>query len=111
MDVTTLIKYTSYVLIAIGIMAFLVSIIAQVIKSLPGLSRLPDSVVVLPLSLVLCPVMFLAVMAWTDQPIQWYMIFACILAAFIVSLVSVDGWKKLKEIWEKTGYKKNKKQN
>lgn len=44
-------------------------------------------------------------MAWMKQPIEWYMIFACILAAFIVALVSMDGWERLKEIWERTGYK------
>ena len=105
MDVTTLMQYISYGLIAIGVMAFLVSAITQVIKSWPGLSKLPTSAVVLVLSLILCPAVLVAAMAWLDQPIQWYMIFASILAAFIVALVSMDGWERLKEIWERTGYK------
>ena len=108
MDVTTLMQYISYGLIAIGVMAFLVSAITQVIKSWPGLSKLPPSAVVLVLSLILCPAVLVAAMAWLDQPIQWYMIFASILAAFIVALVSMDGWERLKEIWERTGYKDKK---
>lgn len=88
--------------------AFLVSAITQVVKSWPGLSKLPTSVVVLVLSLILCPAVLVAAMAWLDQPIQWYMIFASILAAFIVALVSMDGWERLKEIWERTGYKDKK---
>jgi hypothetical protein len=108
MDVTTLMQYISYGLIAIGVMAFLVSAITQVIKSWPGLSKLPTSAVVLVLSLILCPAVLVAAMAWLDQPIQWYMIFASILAAFIVALVSMDGWERLKEIWERTGYKDKK---
>ena len=105
MDVTSLMQHVSYVLIAIGVMAFLVSAITQVIKSGPGLSKLPTSAVVIVLSLILCPTVLVAVMAWMKQPIEWYMIFACILAAFIVALVSMDGWERLKEIWERTGYK------
>ena len=105
MDVTSLMQYVSYVLIAIGVMAFLVSSITQVIKSWPGLSQLPTSAVVIVLSLILCPTVLIAAMAWMKQPIEWYMIFACILAAFIVALVSMDGWERLKEIWERTGYK------
>ena len=108
MDVTTLMQYISYGLIAIGVMAFLVSAITQVIKRWPGLSKLPTSAVVLVLSLILCPAVLVAAMAWLDQPIQWYMIFASILAAFIVALVSMDGWERLKEIWERTGYKDKK---
>ena len=105
MDVTVLMQYVSYVLIAIGTMAFLVSVITQVVKCWPGFDKLPTSAVVIVLSLILCTAVLVAVMAWMKQPIEWYMIFACILAAFIVALVSMDGWERLKEIWERTGYK------
>lgn len=98
----------SYLLIAIGVMAFIVSIITQVIKAWPKLDVLPTSAVVIVLSLVLCPVAFIAVMAWLNHPIEWYMIFACFLAAFVVALVAMDGWERLSEIWERTGYRNNK---
>lgn len=108
MNVNEVMQYLSYVLIAIGIMAFLVSVITQVIKSLPGLSGLPTSAVVIILSLILCPISFIAMMSWQKQPIEWYMIFACLLAAFIVALIAMDGWERLQEIWERTGYKEKK---
>ncbi len=97
-------QYMSYLMIAIGMMAFLVSVITQVIKSLPGLDQLPTSAVVFLLSLILCPVTFLALMAWQKRPIEWYMIFACMIAAFIVALVAMGGWEKVSEIWNRTRY-------
>lgn len=98
-------QYLSALLILIGIMAFLVSVITQVIKSWPGLDTLPTSAVVIVLSLVLCPASFVAMMSWQKRNIEWYMIFACMIAAFIVALVAMDGWERLKDIWERTGYK------
>ncbi len=72
MDVNLIMQYVSYVLIAIGVMAFLVSAIAQVIKSWPGLDKLPTSAVVIVLSLVLCPACLVALLYWLKQPIEWY---------------------------------------
>ena len=105
MSVPEMMQYLSYLLMAIGVMAFIVSVITQVVKSWPGLSSLPTSAVVIVLSMVLCPAAFVAMMAWQRRPIQWYMVFACMIAAFVVALVSMDVWERLKEIWERTGYK------
>ena len=108
MNVNEIMQYLSYLLIAIGVMAFIVFAVTQVIKSWPGLEKLPTSAVVIVLSLILCPVSFVALMSWLNQPIVWYMIFACMIAAFVVALVSMDGWERLKEIWERTAYKDKK---
>jgi len=105
MNMNEIMQYPLYLLTAIGVMAFLVSVITQVIKSWPGLDRLPTAAVVIVLSLILCPAAFMALMAWQKQPITWYMVFACMIAAFVVALVAMDGWERLKEIWERTGYK------
>lgn len=106
MEVQNLMQYVSYLLIAIGIMAFLVSAITQVIKSWPGLDSLPTSVVVIVLSLILCPVTLVALMSYLKQPIEWYMLVACFLAAFMVALVAMDGWERVKEIWSRSEYNK-----
>lgn len=105
MNVNEVMQYVSYLLIAIGVMAFIVSVITQVIKSWPGLSKLPTSAVVIVLSLILCPASFVAIMAWLKQPIVWYMVFSCMIAAFIVALVAMNGWERVREIWERTRYK------
>lgn len=105
MDVNLILQYVSYVLIAIGVMAFLVSVITQVIKAWPGLDKLPTSAVVIVLSLVLCPACLVALLYWQGQPIEWYMVFACMIAACIVALVAMSGWEKVSEIWQRTAYK------
>ena len=53
MDINVMMQYMSYLLVAVGLMAFLVSVITQVIKAWPGLDRLPTSAVGIVLSLVL----------------------------------------------------------
>lgn len=105
MNMNEIMQYPLYLLTAIGMMAFIVSVITQVIKSWPGLEKLPTAAVVIVLSLILCPAAFMALMAWQKQPITWYMVFACMIAAFVVALVAMDGWERIKEIWERTAYK------
>ena len=106
MEINTIMQYGSYLLIAIGVMAFLVSAITQVIKSWPGLDKLPTSAVVIVLSLVLCPLTLVMIMAYLNQPMVWYMIVACVIVAFLVALVAMGGWEKISEIWQRTKYKK-----
>ena len=105
MNMNEIMQYPLYLLTAIGVMAFIVSVITQVIKSWPGLEKLPTAAVVIVLSLILCPAAFMALMAWQKQPITWYMVFACMIAAFVVALVAMDGWERIKEIWERTADK------
>ena len=104
MNMNELIQNVTYLVAAIGVMAFAVSVITQVIKEIPGLKNIPTSVVVVVLSLVLCPVALVALLTWQGQAITWYMIFACMIAAFVVALVSMDGWERVAEIWQRTKY-------
>ena len=64
MDINEMMQYISYALMAIGVMAFFVSVITEVIKSWPGLGKLPTSAVAIVLSMALCPAAFMALMRW-----------------------------------------------
>lgn len=56
MNVNVMMQYVTYGLALIGVLAFLVSIIVQVIKELRDLIRSRPSIVALVTSLILCPV-------------------------------------------------------
>ena len=49
MNINEMLPYVTYLLVAIGVMAFLVSVITQVIKELPGLKEIPTAAVVIAL--------------------------------------------------------------
>lgn len=106
MNVQFIFESVTYVLMAIGVTAFIVSIITQAIKEMPLLKKIPTNVVVLVLALILCPVEVIVLCQYFKIVILWYYIFASFIAAFIVYLVSTGGWERVTELWKKTKYKK-----
>ena len=105
-NVQFLMEAVTYVLMAIGLTAFVVSIITQAIKDMPFLTKVPTSVVVFILSLFLCPVEVIVLCQYFKIVIEWYYIFASFIASFIVYLVSTGGWERVAELWNRTKYKK-----
>ena len=72
MNVELMMQYITYFLMAVGVLAFLVSAIVQVIKELPGLQRVPTSVVALAVSLILCPLAVVIACQYFKVVITWY---------------------------------------
>lgn len=108
-NMETLMQLLTYLLIAIGAAAFLVSAITQVIKDMPYLKKIQTNVVALVVSLIMCPIAVIIACQYFNIVITWYYIFASFIAAFIVYLVSTGGWEKVSEMWNRTKY--NKKNN
>lgn len=108
MEINVIMQYVTYGLALMGVLAFFVSIVVQVIKELPGLKQLPTSIVALAASVVLCPVVMIVLCTYFNTVITWYYVFASFLAAFVVYLVSTGGWEKIKEIWDRVKYNKSK---
>ena len=106
MNMELMMQYVVYMLMAIGVLAFLVAVIVQVIKELPLLQRIPTSLVALAVSLILCPLAVVIVCQYLKIVIVWYYICASLLAAFIVYLVATGGWERVAEIWKRTKYNK-----
>lgn len=106
-NIETLMQLLTYLLIAIGGLAFLVSAITQAVKEMPLLKKIQTNAVALTVSLVLTPVAVVIACQYFKIVITWYYIFASFIAAFIVYLVSTGGWEKVSAMWNRTKYKKN----
>ena len=105
MNTEMLMQYITYALAGVGILAFFVSVVVQVIKEIPILKKIQTNVVALAVSLILTPVAVVVLCIYYGIVIEWYYVFASILAAFIVYLVSTGGWERITEIWNRSKYK------
>lgn len=104
MNVEIFMQYIMYIFMAIGGLAFLVSVIVQVVKELPGLQRIQTSVVVLAVSVVLCPLAVIVACQYFKIVIVWYYVIGAFIAAFVVYLVATGGWERIADIWNRTKY-------
>lgn len=97
-------EYISYILMLIGMLAFMVAVIVQTIKEMPGLQRIPTNAVALAASLILCPLAVVIACQYLNIVIAWYYVFASFMAAFIVYLVATGGWERVTDMWKRTKY-------
>ena len=102
MNMEILIQYVTYVLTAVGMLAFLVSMITQVLKELPKVKEIQTSAIALAVSMILCPLAVIIVCQYFRIVIVWYYVFASFIAAFIVYLVATGGWERVTELWNRT---------
>lgn len=100
-----LISNLTLILAIIGALAFMVSVITQVLKEVWILAKIPTDILVLVLSIGITVAAFVAYMQYIQQAILWYMILATIMAGFIVAFVAMFGWEKLSELWKRFGKK------
>lgn len=82
----------------IGGCAFLTSIVTEALKSIEKINSLPTKLICYIVALVLTTPVFCAMMAYLDQPIEWFMVFASFLASFVVAKVSMNGWDDVTEL-------------
>lgn len=89
----------SQIIAFVGVMAFIVSTVTEALKKWTWFdSRVPTALTVLLLSLILCPACLLGLASYYGVAISWFMVFASFIAAFIVALVSMDGWERVTEL-------------
>lgn len=88
-------------IVAVGVLAFLVSVITQVTKEIGILKRIHTSLQVTVLSIVLTVVAYFAYVSYSGITIIWYMIVGAIICGFIVAFVAMFGWEKLYELYNR----------
>ena len=99
----TLTSIIMIILAVIGAIAFIVSVITQVIKGVGVFAKIPTDGLVLVLSIGITVAAFVAYMQYLHMTILWYMVLAAIMAGFVVAFVAMYGWEKLSELWKRFG--------
>lgn len=89
----------SQLMIAVGALAFVVSVITEVIKGIGVFKKIPTDIVVIVLSMVLTVVAFFAYAQYAALVVTWYLIVAALIGGFFVAFITMYGWSKLKELW------------
>lgn len=91
----------SQLMIAIGALAFVVSVITEVIKGIGVLKKIPTDIVVIVLSMILTVVAFFAYAQYTSRVVAWYLVVAAIICGFFVAFIAMYGWDKINELWNR----------
>ena len=82
--IQSVIANMTIILAIIGALAFVVSVVTQVIKGVGVFSKIPTDILVFVLSIGITVAAFVAYMQYIQTSILWYMILAAIIAGFIV---------------------------
>lgn len=85
----------------VGFLAFIINIITQLTKEIGFLSRIPTALQVIVTSLIICLLVYFGYSTYAELTIQWYYIVATIIGSFLISYVSMYGFEKLKEIYDR----------
>ena len=89
----------SQLMVAVGALAFVVSVITEVIKGIGVFKKIPTDIVVIILSMVLTVVAFFAYAQYVSLVVTWYLIVAALIGGFFVAFITMYGWSKLTELW------------
>lgn len=82
----------------LGVLAFAVSLITEVLKDLPGIKKMPTKAFVILVSLIVTVAALAVYVAYAGIPLLWYYVVLAVFAAFVVAYISMYGWDTLKEL-------------
>jgi len=86
---------------AIGILAFLVTVIIEVIKGVSCFKKIPTNLIVLILSIILTVTGGVVYIQIQGIPFLWFYAIALLILGFIVSFLAMFGWDKLSELFNR----------
>lgn len=91
----------SQLLIAVAVICTLISVITEFTKEIGFLKKIPTSLQVLVLSILICVIAFFAYISYAGILFVWYYLVAVVFAAFIVAIICCKGWDYLLDIWKR----------
>lgn len=92
MNIQVIINNLTLILTVICAICVIISVITEFTKEIGFLNKIPTSLQVLVLSLIVCVVLFFAYISYADIQFVWYYIVAVIFIAFIVAIITTKGW-------------------
>lgn len=99
MDLNVILQNGAVVLTIIGILATFVTIVTEFTKSWGVLDRIPTSLQVLAVSMLVSVLSVVIYVQMQKAEMVWYYIVGAIVLGWIVAYVSMYGWEKLTEMW------------
>ena len=99
MDLNVILQNGAVVLTIIGAMATFVTIVTEFTKSWGFLDRIPTSLQVLAVSMLVSVLSVVIYVQMQKAEMIWYYIVGAIVLGWIVAYVSMYGWEKLTEMW------------
>lgn len=85
----------------IGCLAFVVSVVTEVIKNLGAMKYVPTDLAVIVLSIAFTVVALIAYAQYAAIALTWYWIVAAVVCSFFVAFIAMFGWDKLNELWNR----------
>lgn len=95
MNINTIIDNMTMVLMLVAGICTLISVITEFTKEIGFLKRIPTSLQVLILSVIVCMTIFFAYVSYANIKLMWYYIVAVIFASFIIAIITTEGWDYL----------------
>lgn len=92
MSFDILIQHSSLILALVAGICVLISVITEFTKELPFFKKIPTTLQVLALSLIICITGFFAYISYSNIHFVWYYLVAVVFASFIVALICAKGW-------------------
>ena len=90
-----LLSNVALLLTVIGVLAFTVSVITEVTKSVSFLNKIPTDIQVLVTSILLSVISVVVYVQMNKAEMVWYYIVGAIILGFFVAFIAMFGWEKL----------------
>ena len=82
----------SIILAVICALCVIISVITEFTKEIGFLNKIPTSLQVLVLSIVVCVLAFFTFISYMNIQFVWYYLVAVIFISFIVAIITAKGW-------------------
>lgn len=101
MSINAVQEFIPQLIMLVGALAFIVSVVTEVMKNIGPLANMPTDIFVFVLSIVLTVVAVMAFAEYKELVMLWYWYVATVLLGFFVSFIAMFGWSKLTELWSR----------